>query len=135
MGSIVMLLCLVYYVFAVMATKLFGETNPALFGSLGTSSYTLFQLMTFDDWSNGVVKPLAEAGHDWAWAFVMVFMVLSAFMVLNLFIGVVVTALDEVTDSEREERVTPGEKRLLAEMERLSAEVRQLKEAQAASRS
>jgi voltage-gated sodium channel len=97
MGSISLLLLLVYYVFAVMGTKLFGSTNPELFGSIATSSYTLFQSMTFDDWSNGIVKPLVEKGHENAAVFVIIFMVLSAFMFLNLFIGVVVTALDDVT--------------------------------------
>jgi voltage-gated sodium channel len=135
MGSIGLLLVLVYYVFAVMATKLFGETNPELFGSLGHSAYTLFQLMTFDDWSKGVVEPLAQRGHDWAWVFIIMFMVLSAFMVLNLFIGVVVTALDEVTDAEKAKTLSPGEERLLAEIGALRDEVRALKaERQAASK-
>jgi voltage-gated sodium channel len=100
MGSIGLLLLLVYYVFAVMGTKLFGQSNPELFGSIGTTAYTLFQSMTFDDWSNGIVKPLKDSGHPYGWVFVIIFMVISAFMVLNLFIGVVVTALDEVTASE-----------------------------------
>ncbi len=130
MGSIGLLLVLVYYVFAVMATKLFGETNPELFGNLGASAYTLFQSMTFDDWSNGIVKPLAEKGNTWAWAFVITFMVLSAFMVLNLFIGVVVTALDEVTASDTPKISHPAgsEGELLAEIRALRAEVAQLRE-------
>jgi voltage-gated sodium channel len=135
MGSIGLLLVLVYYVFAVMATKLFGETNPELFGSLGTSAYTLFQLMTFDDWSKGVVEPLAQKGHDWAWIFIITFMVLSAFMVLNLFIGVVVTALDEVTDAEKVQKLTMGEERLIAEISALRAEVAALRTDQAVSKS
>jgi voltage-gated sodium channel len=134
MGSIGLLLVLVYYVFAVMATKLFSETNPELFGSLGTSAYTLFQLMTFDDWSKGVVEPLVQKGHEWAWIFVITFMVLSAFMVLNLFIGVVVTALDEVTDAEKVQKLTMGEERLIAEISALRAEVAALRNDQAASK-
>jgi len=101
MGSIAMLLGIVYYVFAVMATKLYGDTNPELFGDIGASAYTLFQSMTFDDWSNGIVKPLMEKGNSFAWFFVITFMIVSAFMVLNLFIGVVVTALDDVMDEAK----------------------------------
>lgn len=129
MGSIGLLLVLVYYVFAVMGTKLFGDTNPELFGSIGTTAYTLFQSMTFDDWSNGIVKPLAEKGHEWGWVFVMLFMTLSAFMVLNLFIGVVVTALDEVTASEAP-KITPPlytSDDMMTELKSLRAEIEALR--------
>ena len=126
MGSIAMLLGIVYYVFAVMATKLYGETNPELFGDLGASTYTLFQSMTFDDWSGGIVKPLVEKGNASAPFFIIIFMVVSAFMVLNLFIGVVVTALDEVTSD-----LTAGKSKediLLTEFRALRAEVAALRE-------
>ncbi len=126
MGSIAMLLGIVYYVFAVMATKLYGETNPELFGDLGASTYTLFQSMTFDDWSGGIVKPLVEKGNVSGPLFIIVFMVVSAFMVLNLFIGVVVTALDEVTAELKQGKST--EDILLTEIRALRAEVAALRE-------
>lgn len=94
MGSISLLMALIYYVFAVMGTKLFGQSTPEQFGSLGATAYTLFQIMTFDDWSSGVAKPLMEK-HSFAIVYIVVFILLSAFMMLNLFIGVVVTALDD----------------------------------------
>jgi voltage-gated sodium channel len=128
MGSIGLLLLLIFYVFAVMATKLYGETNPELFGHLGASAYTLFQAMTFDDWSGGIVKPLMEKEHTSAWFFMMFFMVVSTFMVLNLFIGVVVTALDEVTgDGKPKPKPIDGDA-LLAELAALRAEVARLSE-------
>ena len=129
MGSIAGLLAIVYYVFAVMATKLYGDTNPELFGDLGSSSYTLFQAMTFDDWSNGIVKPLTEKGHAFASLFMIIFMVCSAFMVLNLFIGVVVTALDEVTDDGKKKKSDEGpyDMEILSELKNLRAEVAFLK--------
>jgi voltage-gated sodium channel len=136
MGSIGLLLMLVYYVFAVMATKLFGGTNPELFGTLGTSAYTLFQSMTFDDWSNGIVKPLIEKDHAYGWLFVIAFMVVSAFMVLNLFIGVVVTALDAVTDDGKPKKADEGpyDGEMLAELRALRSEVRDLRERMEAKR-
>src|SRR3712207_5226674 len=60
MGSILLLLCLIFYVFSVIGAKLYGPTNPELFGGLGQTAYTLFQVMTFDDWSAGIVKPLMD---------------------------------------------------------------------------
>ena len=94
MGSITLLMGLIYYVFAVMGTKLFSGTSPEQFGTLTSTAYTLFQVMTFDDWAGGVVKPLVEK-HPYAIPFFIIFILLSAFMMLNLFIGVVVTALDD----------------------------------------
>jgi voltage-gated sodium channel len=129
MGSIMLLLVLIFYVFSVMASKLFGATKPELFGNLGAAAYTLFQVMTFDDWSAGIVKPLMEE-HPWAWLFFVVFILLSTFMVLNLFIGVVVSALDEETVKEAPKitHLAGSDERILAELAALRAEVAALRE-------
>ena len=129
MGSILLLLMLIFYVFSVMAAKLFGETHPDLFGNLGNAGYTLFQVMTFDDWSAGIVKPLMQ-DHPYAAVFFVVFILFSSFMVLNLFIGVVVSALDEETAADAPKLTHPAgtEERLLAELTALRAEVAALRE-------
>ena len=108
MGSIGLLLGLIFYVFSVIVTKLYGAALPEQFGSIGASAYTLFQAMTFDDWSNGIVKPLAEKGFASGWFVMIAFMVISAFMALNLFIGVVVTALDAETDETQPKLTHPA---------------------------
>ena len=131
MGSIMLLLILIFYVFSVMATKLYGETKPELFGSLGATAFTLFQVMTFDDWSAGIVKPLAEQ-HPLAWAFFIVFILLSTFMVLNLFIGVVVSAIDEEIAADKPQPTLLGrDEEILTELRSLRAEVAQLRAGQA----
>ncbi|MGL5446736.1 MAG: ion transporter [Rhabdaerophilum sp.] len=129
MGSIMLLMMLIYYVFAVMGTKLFAGTSPDQFGSLGMTAYTLFQIMTFDDWSNGVAKPLMDK-HPYAIAYIVIFILLSAFMMLNLFIGVVVSALDDekaadapklLHDPKEMEHVLAELRAIRSEMERLKA--------------
>jgi voltage-gated sodium channel len=129
MGSIGLLLGLIFYVFAVIGTKLYGEAAPELFGSLGATAYTLFQAMTFDDWSNGIVKPLTEKGFGTAWFFIISFMVISAFMALNLFIGVVVTALDAVTDEDQPKLTHPAgsEQELLQRLDAVAGEIQGLR--------
>ena len=96
MGSIVLLMALLFYVFAVMATKLFGATMEEEFGTLGASLFTLFQLMTLDDWAN-IVKPAMEA-KPWALVFFLPFIVVSTFVVLNLFIGVIVESIQTLRE-------------------------------------
>jgi voltage-gated sodium channel len=125
MGSIGLLLLMIYYVSAVMATKLFGATHPEQWGSLGASSYTLFQVMTFDDWSGGVVKPLL-AQHPFAMLFFVPFILLSAFVALNLFIGVIVSAIENVKDEEAEAEGSSNAA-ILAEVKALRAEIAELK--------
>ena len=103
MTSIAALLVILLYVSAVMSTELFGTTDPEHFGSLGSSLLSLFQVTTGDDWAN-VVRPTAEV-HPWAWAFFVAFVVLSTYIVLNLFIAVAVEALDRENDEDNSEMV------------------------------
>ncbi|HEX2019925.1 MAG TPA: ion transporter [Aurantimonas sp.] len=106
MGSIIVLLLLVFYVFAVMATKLYGATFPDWFGSIGASIYTLFQVMTLESWSMGIVRPVMEA-YPLAWLFFVPFILSTTYAVLNLFIGVIVSAMQDehlaVSDADREQ--------------------------------
>lgn len=129
MGSIALLIGLIYYVFAVMATKMYGQDFPALFGSLGDSFFTLFTVMTLEGWVDGVVKPIMEK-FPHAWIFFIIFIVCTTFMVLNLFIGVVVNAMQAETEKAFEaeravERVMLHEETapVLAEVQRLRDEV------------
>ena len=134
MGAIVMLLGLVFYVSSVMATMLFGEQFPQWFGSLGASAYSLFQIMTLESWSMGIVRPVMEV-YPWAWAFFVPFILATAFTMLNLFIGVVVNAMqeehDELLKAEHEEVETQLRQ---AAAEREQARVESAAEAKAMTR-
>ncbi|MGE3643493.1 MAG: ion transporter [Beijerinckiaceae bacterium] len=104
MGSIVVLMSLVYYVFSVMAVKLFGADFPAWFGNIPKAAYTLFQVMTLESWSMGIVRPVMEK-HPYAWLFFVPFILCTTFTVLNLFIGIVVSAMQSEHEAEvKEER-------------------------------
>ncbi|HZO46191.1 MAG TPA: ion transporter [Xanthobacteraceae bacterium] len=127
MGSIVLLIGLIYYVFAVMATKLFGDAKPELFGTLGDSLFTLFTVMTLEGWVDGVVKPLMET-HPRAWIFFIIFIVVTTFMVLNLFIGVVVNAMQEEAEKGIAEERAAERAIVHGEAEPILAEVRRLRD-------
>lgn len=129
MGSIVMLLGLIYYVGAVMATKMFGAAFPEWFGSLGKSAYSLFQIMTLESWSMGIVRPVMEV-YPYAWTFFVPFILVTTFTALNLFIGVVVSAMQAEIDADREkavkDAVAEGEEPLVAEIKALREEVQRM---------
>lgn len=102
MASIVGLLGLVLYVFAVMATKLYGGIAPEFFGSLGASLFTLFQIMTVEGWPDVARSVMSQSPY--AWIFFVAYLLIATFMVLNLFIAVVVNAMQsEVTEDLRGE--------------------------------
>ena len=90
-GSIGAILGIIFYVFAVMSTKLFGTTHPELFGSLQDSMFTLFQIMTLEGWGE-TVRDLAVT-HAFAKPFFVVYILIATFTVLNLFIAVIVDAM------------------------------------------
>ncbi|MFL5090813.1 MAG: ion transporter, partial [Xanthobacteraceae bacterium] len=133
-GSILLLILLVYYVAAVMAVNLYGEEFPDLFGTLGRSLFTLFTIMTLEGWVEGVVKPIMEK-HPYAWLFFIPFIIGTTFTILNLFIGVIVGAMQEEhekvakaeLEAERdiiEEETTP----VLRELKQVKAELAALRQ-------
>jgi voltage-gated sodium channel len=104
LSSIVGILMLLFYVFAVIATKLFGEAFPQWFGTLGNSMYTLFQIMTLESWSMGIVRPVMEV-YGLAWLFFVPFILATTFTVLNLFIAIIVSAMESERRDEEEQTV------------------------------
>lgn len=126
MGAIVMVLLLVFYVAAVMATKLFGAAFPQWFGSIGESMYSLFQIMTLESWSMGIVRPVMEI-YPLAWIFFVPFVIVTAFAVLNLFIALIVNSMQSAHIQDKETAAAAEE---LAHDERLEllSEVSKLRE-------
>ena len=123
MGSVVLLMSLIFYVFSVMATKLFGAAHPEWFGDLGESAYTLFQVMTLESWSMGIVRPVMEQ-YPLSWLLFVPFILCTAFTVLNLFIGVIVSAMQQ----EHEQTAEADRQALHSETGYVLTEVRALRD-------
>jgi voltage-gated sodium channel len=123
MGSIVALLALLYYVFSVMATKLFGADFPDWFGSIGASAYSLFQIMTLESWSMGIVRPVMEV-YPLAWAFFVPFILITSFAVLNLFIAIIVNAMQSQHDTENKEVLAEISKQSHGDAQRMEDEIK-----------
>ena len=122
MGSVVLLLLLIFYVFSVMATKLFGEAFPEWFGTIGESGYSLFQIMTLESWSMGIVRPVMET-YPYAWVFFVPFIITTSFAVLNLFIGIIVDAMQK----EHEVEADASRQQMISETEHVLEELRGLR--------
>ena len=100
--SIVALISLIFYISAVLATNLFGSEFEEWFGTIGASMYSLFQIMTLESWSMGIVRPVMRV-YPYAWIFFVPFIMVTSFAVINLFIGVIVDAMQTVQEELVEE--------------------------------
>jgi voltage-gated sodium channel len=133
LGSIALVLLIIYYVFAVIATNLFAVTHPEWFGDIGRSLYTLFQVMTLESWSMGIARPVMEQ-FPYAWILFILFILVATFTMLNLFIAIIVNAMQSYSEAEQNDAKAAVEAArqhieadLHAEMRGLREELRELK--------
>ena len=99
MGSVFLLMGMMFYIGAVIATKLFADSFPEWFGTLGRSLYSLFQIMTLESWSMGIVRPVMEV-YPYAWAFFVPFIMVTTFAVVNLLVGLIVNSMQDAHAEE-----------------------------------
>ena len=133
-GWICMLLVLWFYICSVIATNLFRNEFPAWFGSIPRSMYSLFQIMTLESWSMGIVRPVMRE-YPYAWMFFVPFIIFATYTVMNLFIGILVSAISDVQEAkknaeqaEREGTPSSVEQRILDELHFMRSELQSLKE-------
>ena len=129
--GVIAVMLIFFYTAGVLATNLFGETHPDWFGTLGASLFSLFQIMTLESWSMGIVRPVMEA-HPWAWAFFVPFIIVATFTILNLFIGIIVSTMQELASLPDPNVPDHDLSRVLERMERDLAKVRQSVQARSA---
>ncbi|GAB3019278.1 ion transporter [Bowmanella dokdonensis] len=126
MGSVVGVLGIIFYISAVLVTKLFGHHPDAnmqeWFGSIGASAYTLFQVMTLESWSMGIVRPTMDL-FPWSWLFFLPFIIITSFAVLNLFIGIIVDAMQTMHEQEQADEPKPASQ---ADIQALQAQIQAL---------
>lgn len=116
MASVFLLMALLFYIGAVMSTKLFGASFPGFFGDLGLSAYTLFQIMTLESWSMGVVRPVMEV-YPYAWLFFVPFIMVTTFAVVNLLVGLIVNSMQDAHHTEDNERTDAYRDDVLARLD------------------
>ncbi len=124
-GWITFMLGLVFYIFAILGTEFFGAAFPDWFGSVGASMYTLFQIMTLESWSMGIARPVMQT-YPLAWAYFVPFILLSAFTILNLFIGVIVNTMQAMHWEEEEQKRAEIEERAHDEREEMLRLIREI---------
>ena len=118
MGSVFLLTGIIFYIGGVIATKLYGDTFPEWFGTLGASLYSLFQVMTLESWSMGIVRPVMEV-HPTSWLFFIPFILITAFAVMNLVVGLIVSTMQDAHAEEENAATDTYRDDVLARLERI----------------
>ncbi|MGY6633766.1 MAG: ion transporter [Alkalilacustris sp.] len=116
MGSVFLLMSMIFYIGAVMATQLFQNSFPEWFGTLGASAYSLFQIMTLESWSMGIVRPVMEV-YPLAWAFFVPFIMMTTFAVVNLLVGLIVNSMQDAHHEEDNIKTDAYRDEVLARLE------------------
>jgi voltage-gated sodium channel len=120
MGSVFLLMAIIFYIGAVMATKLFAGSFPEWFGDLGRSAYSLFQIMTLESWSMGIVRPVMEV-YPYAWAFFVPFIMVTTFAVVNLLVGLIVNSMQEAHGAEEVQKTDAYRDEVLSRLRTIEA--------------
>ncbi len=125
MASVFALMSLIFYIAAVMATKLFGAAFPDWFGTIGLSAYSLFQIMTLESWSMGIVRPVMEI-YPLAWAFFVPFILVTTFAVVNLIVGLVVNSMQDAHAVESNAQTDEYRDAVIGRLKRIEAQLDKL---------
>ncbi|ARK29456.1 ion transporter [Halalkalibacter krulwichiae] len=127
LGNIMILMSIIFYIFAVMGTMLFAETAPEYFGNLQLSLLTLFQVVTLESWASGVMRPIFEE-LAWSWIYFVIFILVGTFIVFNLFIGVIVNNVEKANEEEHAKEENNELKELKSEIKELKTMIQKLTE-------
>ena len=101
LGHVILLLAVLFYIYAIAGYHLFHEHDPFHWNSLGISLITLFRVLTLEDWTD--VMYTAMELHHLAWVYFVSFVVVAAFVVINMFIAVV---LNNLHKTQQESEIT-----------------------------
>ena len=121
-----LLLFIVFYIFAVFGSTMYGDTFPELFGDIGGSMFTLFQVMTFESWATAVARPIM-AMYPYAWIYFLVFILLTAITLLNVMVGIVVEAVGTISEAVKKKQAAEAAEDAPPEVRRadeIEAEIR-----------
>ncbi|MFG6139180.1 ion transporter [Halomonas sp. B23F22_10] len=122
MGYVALLMFIIFYIYAAIGSFLFAEVDNFLWGNIATAMLTLFRIATFEDWTD--VMYATQELHAWSWLYYLTFIFLTAFIFLNMMIGIV---LDVMQKESAEMALENGEGET-AELQALRADVHQMRD-------
>ncbi len=105
MGHVMLLMSIIFYIYAIAGYHLFHQHDPQHWGNFGVAVLTLFRVVTLEDWTDLMYTALEL--HDWAWVYFVSFIFVGTFVIINLFIAVVINNLEKSKAEELEKLRKP----------------------------
>lgn len=124
MGHVMLLLSLLFYIYAITGYHLYHEALPEQWGSLGRSLMTLFIISTLEGW--GEELALCAKVHPMSWIFFVSFIVLATFVIINLFIAIVLDNMEKAK-TETLKMMKTDQSELLLEIDLIEKQLKQLR--------
>jgi voltage-gated sodium channel len=129
MGYIVLLMFVIFYIYAAIGSMIFEKINEVLWGDVSISMLTLFRIATFEDWTDIMYETMAV--YPMSWIYYLSFIFLTAFIFLNMMVGTVLEVMGQEHENYRAELhgETPdgGEHASRAQIDALQAELAEIK--------
>lgn len=98
------LLVIIYYIYAIIGTHIFGYGYVRFFGNIGKSMLSLFQIMTGDSWCSQIARPIITA-YPWAWIYFTTFICLTTFIIMNIIVAIIVNSVEEIRSAENLKKI------------------------------
>ena len=103
LASIAAVTAMIIFVYGMVGWVLFADDLPDEWGNVGRAMLTLFVMLTLEDFP--VYMDEAMDIHRWAWIYFVSFILVAAFIVLNVLIGIVLNSMEEARELERREAI------------------------------
>ena len=99
LASMAVLTVLLLFIYGMVGWLLFGDEIPGDWGDIGQAMLTLFVMLTLENFP--VYMDRGMNVHSWSWIYFVSFVLLAAFIVLNVLIGIVLNSMEEAREIER----------------------------------
>jgi voltage-gated sodium channel len=101
--DILLLMFIVFYIYSVVGSFLFYDVNPALWGDFLSSMLTLFKVLTLEGWSD--IMDAVMLKHPWSWVYFVSFIIMTSFILFNLFIAVIISKMQKEHEDKEDEKI------------------------------
>jgi len=102
-GSMAAMTLLLLFVYGMIGVQLFGDEIPERWGNIGSAMLTLFTVLTLEGWNEILFR--AQEVTQFAWVFLVSFVLLASFLVINILIAVIINSVEEAREEERAEEI------------------------------
>jgi voltage-gated sodium channel len=92
------------FIYGMLGWVLFAAADPAGYGNVGQAMLTMFVMLTLENFPDNVA--MGQAVSQWSIVYFISYVLLASFLIFNLFIGIVLNAMEEARASDRKEHET-----------------------------